>query len=665
MMGKKRPSRRLNAGRATSDISVLEGDASSGSESETSVIQERISTDTFPLREDENPTQDDLHGPPYLEPINMTPRPLADDCNARASGDDSCSISTQITKMSSALNTFIDQVDHHNSTIKECMGSMAGMIKDNNTATTRLMTESMKSTGEMVKECMMGVANIIKDNNLQMQSNFQMVMKGIVNLSERVERESGGSPITASSQTTSTTHSSSHDLTQNTSSEGCSISSVIGSRPQTASIATPTRTHTLAPPQDPVMTTTSSIQQFRSTPSMSEQATTPTILTSNSSLQTLTSIPSKETLTSSTSYDSKPGHVKLPAFTGNSNDNWKVWFSRFTTVASLNRWNDTRCLSELVQRLQGTAAEFVFDEIGPESLADYRSLIIELDSRFKSVETHKTYRAQFAKRIQYFNESIEEYAAELKRLYDKSYPGKNSEMRRQLLLQQFMNGLKDKKAKFAVEYYKEPTSIEDAVHHVVTYMETQQGPHFENGNSTRRSKKNVRFHDTGYYADADISSDDETYMPHRPYSPGQRDRQTVRKIQNSTPRHANKKRSDPVADSAPQPSEPLETKQLLDKILTMVETACTSTQPTSSDSPRGQHSTGSGRYSDVRCYFCSNIGHFKRECPLLQNSQQMQPNRSPRQSRVHPADGLQSHRQQMYRSTGPSERRQNNEIDLN
>ena len=148
-----------------------------------------------------------------------------------------------------------------------------------------------------------------------------MVMKGIVNLSERVERESGGSPITASSQTTSITHSSSHDLTQNTSSEGCSISSGIGSRQPTVSIATPTTTFTLAPPQDPVMTTTSSILQFRSTPSMSEQATTPTTLTPNSSQQTLTSIPSKETLTSSISYDSKPGHVKLPAFTGNSNDN--------------------------------------------------------------------------------------------------------------------------------------------------------------------------------------------------------------------------------------------------------------------------------------------------------------------------------------------------------
>ena len=75
MMGKKRPSRRLNAGCATSEISVLEGDVSSGSKSEKSVIQERISTDTFPLGEDDNPTQDDLYGPPNLEPINITPWP--------------------------------------------------------------------------------------------------------------------------------------------------------------------------------------------------------------------------------------------------------------------------------------------------------------------------------------------------------------------------------------------------------------------------------------------------------------------------------------------------------------------------------------------------------------------------------------------------------------
>ena len=44
--------------------------------------------------------------------------------------------------------------------------------------------------------------------------------------------------------------------------------------------------------------------------------------------------------------------VKLPSFTGNGNDNWKIWYSRFTQVANLNNWDDATQLSELMQRLQ-------------------------------------------------------------------------------------------------------------------------------------------------------------------------------------------------------------------------------------------------------------------------------------------------------------------------
>ena len=151
---------------------------------------------------------------------------------------------------------------------------------------------------------------------------------------------------------------------------------------------------------------------------------------------------------------SRGRNVKLPAFTGNSQDNWKVWFSRFTTVADFNKWNETTRLSELVQRLQGTAAIFVFDEIPSDSISNFHSLVRELSLRFQSVETNKTFRVQFNKRVQRVGESVEEYSAELKRLYDKAYPGKNPEMQRQLLLQQFLNGLRDKQAKFAVEYFK-------------------------------------------------------------------------------------------------------------------------------------------------------------------------------------------------------------------
>ena len=117
-------------------------------------------------------------------------------------------------------------------------------------------------------------------------------------------------------------------------------------------------------------------------------------------------------------------------------------------------------------------------------LTSYESLVSELDSRFKSVETHRTFRVQFSKRMQKYDESIEGYAAELKRLYDKAYPGRNPEMRRQLLLQQFLSGLKEKEAKFAVEYYKVPNSLEEAVHHVVTYLEGNKGQNHKIGTTT-------------------------------------------------------------------------------------------------------------------------------------------------------------------------------------
>ncbi len=57
------------------------------------------------------------------------------------------------------------------------------------------------------------------------------------------------------------------------------------------------------------------------------------------------------------------GNTKLPKFTGDGKSSWKVWYARFTTVAELHRWNDTRCLIELVQHLDGSAADFVFDQI--------------------------------------------------------------------------------------------------------------------------------------------------------------------------------------------------------------------------------------------------------------------------------------------------------------
>ena len=174
-----------------------------------------------------------------------------------------------------------------------------------------------------------------------------------------------------------------------------------------------------------------------------------------------------------------------------------------------------------MQPLQGTAAEFVFNEIPTDILTNYSGLVSELDSRFKTDETNRTYKVQFSKRFQKYDESIEEYAAELKRLYDKAYPGRNTEMRRQLLLQQFLNGIKCKSAIFAVEYCRQPNCIEEALHHVATYIEAQLGPRSDNWRNNSPRRRTVRFDDNDdnvfdygrHYDDRETSSRARSLSP--------------------------------------------------------------------------------------------------------------------------------------------------------
>ena len=80
-------------------------------------------------------------------------------------------------------------------------------------------------------------------------------------------------------------------------------------------------------------------------------------------------------------------------------------------------------LSELLPRLQGTAGDFVYDQISSRVTSSYSKLIKELENRFGEVDTTKIYITKFYHRHQMHNESVQEYSAELKRLYDKAFLG--------------------------------------------------------------------------------------------------------------------------------------------------------------------------------------------------------------------------------------------------
>ena len=103
--------------------------------------------------------------------------------------------------------------------------------------------------------------------------------------------------------------------------------------------------------------------------------------------------------------------IKIPAFNGK--EDWRVWINHFEAIANRQGWSFEERLDELLPKLQGSAGNFVFSQLRPEILQDYRSLVEELDCRFRVIETTKTFAAKFSRRNQRPNETVKEYAAEL------------------------------------------------------------------------------------------------------------------------------------------------------------------------------------------------------------------------------------------------------------
>ena len=161
-------------------------------------------------------------------------------------------------------------------------------------------------------------------------------------------------------------------------------------------------------------------------------------------------------------------HVKITAFTGE--ESWNIWYTRFKDIATRQHWSIDDKLDVLLLKVHGLAADFVFDQLSSEIRQDYRALTTALKNRFRKIANPKLYSMKFDGCNQRRNQTAEDYAAELKMLYDKAFPRRNEEVRDDDLLRRFLSGLHDKEAQFQVEFVKAPTDIDSVVAEVVNFQ---------------------------------------------------------------------------------------------------------------------------------------------------------------------------------------------------
>jgi len=140
----------------------------------------------------------------------------------------------------------------------------------------------------------------------------------------------------------------------------------------------------------------------------------------------------------------------IPEFSGDdqslTNNSFQQWLEQFEMVSELAQWPENIKLKQLALRLRGSAQAY-FRTCSEEQKHDYQALVQAMSQRFTPVRIQALECSTFHERKQGKKETVDTYAQELQRLFQRAYPSAvhgnpdAQEMGQAVLSSQFVSGL--------------------------------------------------------------------------------------------------------------------------------------------------------------------------------------------------------------------------------
>ena len=142
-------------------------------------------------------------------------------------------------------------------------------------------------------------------------------------------------------------------------------------------------------------------------------------------------------------------------------EGWDDWIGRFENVATVNGW-DAEAKLNWIKVCLAERAQKAFQSLPEASRADFERVKTVLTERFEPASKRELYNAELQVRTKRQNEGWADFAEELRRLTEKSFPELDAKSLEQMALSHYLSRLTNPRVAFAVRQQR-PKKLEEAV----------------------------------------------------------------------------------------------------------------------------------------------------------------------------------------------------------